>query len=358
MTRKVAVGLDGGLKSALAVELLRRQGYEPVCVTMAVFDPEAAAAQTFHGGCFTCREREKLAAISALAGRLGATHSVIELKDEYRAHVLDYFRGEHLLGRAPGPCVECNRHVKFGVFMERALEAAGADLFATGHCARIGRDGKGGFTLCAGADVLRDQSYNLWRLAPEQFSTILFPVGELTAAQVRGLARECGLSDLAENAQEQSFVPQDECPGLYEPGDIAPGSVVDRRGRVVGRHKGIVCYSVGQRFGIVAQCGPEPVFVSEIEPDRNVLVVEGRQALLSDAFMADEVRWLLGWGIDSPSEFEVKIRVRHAPAPATVSPIAEGRVLVRFANPQLAVAPGQSAVFYRDGVVWGGGVIA
>ncbi|MEW5762401.1 MAG: tRNA 2-thiouridine(34) synthase MnmA [Bacillota bacterium] len=349
---RVAVAMSGGVDSSVAAALLKGAGHEVIGITMEIWPPGRE-----NGGC--CG----LAAVQdarRVAFRLGIPHYVVNLREVFARQVIDNFCAEYARGRTPNPCIRCNRYVKFDALLERAraLEAA---FLATGHYARIARDrATGRFLLKKGVDQGKDQSYFLYSLTQAQLSRILFPLGELTKERVRAVARDLGLP-VAEKAESQEvcFIPDNDYHRFLRrhcPGDFREGPILDERGRVLGRHRGLAFYTVGQRRGLGIAAG-EPLYVVALDPVRNAVVVGPERALYREALVAGELNWIAFDALQAPLQVQARIRYRHREAPATVAPRDEGRVLVRFFTPQRAITPGQAAVFYDGDLVVGGGTI-
>ncbi len=362
--RRVAVGLSGGVDSTLAAALLLRQGCEVVGLTMQTWDgPPPAAGAPPRSGCYGAGSEKSLELARAMAARLGIRHQVIPLASEFRAEVLGYFRHEYLAGRTPNPCVVCNRRLKFGLLLEKA-RAAGIDFsfFATGHYARVEHPpapARG--RLLRGRDRAKDQSYFLAQLSQEQLRQALFPLGALEKGEVRALARELGFADAAAQRESQDFFRGTDYAELFGEDESAAGPIVDRAGRVLGRHRGLVRYTIGQRRGLGLGGAAAPLYVTAIDGRANALVVGPREDLFKDRLLATDLNWI---AIDPPREplrAQVRIRQQHREAEATLLPAGSAEapaVEVRFDRPQMAIASGQAAVFYQDDLVLGGGIIA
>jgi tRNA-specific 2-thiouridylase len=358
----VAVGMSGGVDSAVAAHLLLREGYRVVGLTMQVWDGSLAMSVPARSACYGPGEAEDIAAARAQASRLGIPHHVIPLAREYSAAVLDYFRREYRSGRTPNPCVTCNHAVKFGFLLERAAAMGIAfDRFATGHYAGVRRDERTGrMLLLRGVDRGKDQSYFLSRLSQSQLARVMFPLGALTKQAVKNLARNQGWADLANKQESQNFIEAKDYGVLFGDEDSRPGPIVDRSGKVLGEHRGIIHYTVGQRRGVGLGGTGEPLYVIRIDACANTLVVGTHDELFSRGLRAAGLNWI---GVESaplePLRVQAKIRQQHTAADAVVA--AEGQkgatVAVTFDEPQMSVTPGQTVVFYIEEVVVGSGVI-
>jgi tRNA-uridine 2-sulfurtransferase len=340
--QQVAVAMSGGVDSSVAAALLLQQGFAVwgVHLHLAPWAPPPDH-------------------LAALGPRLGIHLTELDLIDDFAREVLDYFIREYSRGRTPNPCVQCNAVIKFGHLWERVREA-GAAYLATGHYARVLPGPDGDWGLYRGLDRSKDQSYFLSRLPREVLPHLLFPLGELTKAEVRRLHGKLGLPaslDCRESV-ELCFVPQGHhqefmAARLGRPG--TSGELVDTAGRVLGRHRGLEHYTVGQRRGLGVPAR-EPYYVVAINPETNRVVLGFKAELLATGLRASRVNWLM----DPPGdEFTARavIRYRHPGVPARITPLGPDEVKVIFATPQSAVAPGQAVVFYRDDRVLGGGWI-
>lgn len=296
---------------------------------------------------------EDIAAARQAAGELGIEHKVFDLQKEFRRRVIDHFRGEYAAGRTPNPCVRCNRYIKFGLLRAGAL-ALGADHFATGHYAII--DNR---RLKKAADAGKDQSYFLYRLSPEELKNTLFPIGDYTKEEVRSIAASAGLDVSAgKESQDICFIPGGDYRSFLaawpEFSGYAPGEFVDTKGAVLGRHKGVPFYTVGQRQGLGISSG-RPLYVKKVDARRSRIVLGDRQEAASAAFTAGEVNFTSA-PLKKKVVLNVKIRYNHKEQPAEITPSGDELKII-FRLPQFAVTPGQSAVIYRGDTVVGGGII-
>jgi len=349
---KIAVGMSGGVDSTLAAWLLKKQGHEVFGVTMSVWDPDSEVE--FKGGCYGSDEPEEIARAAKAAAQLGIKHVVIDLKAEYKTAVVDYFRREYLAGRTPNPCVRCNRILKLGLLLEKTRQAFGEfDFFATGHYARI-EETPSGRVLRKGADEKKDQTYFLWGLSRKQLDNLVFPLGELTKQETKKMAIEAGFPEAAALPESQDFVGGDYC-GLFKPSECKPGPILDMSGKEIGRHEGIIHYTVGQRKGLGIGGLEGALYVASIDAKRNAVIVGTKKEVFLKSIKIGELNFTAD--NSKPLKAMVKIRRQHEPAAATVSPPENGVCRVEFEKPQFAPAPGQSAVFYDGDIVLGGGVI-
>jgi tRNA-specific 2-thiouridylase len=345
--RKVAVGMSGGVDSAVAALLLKEEGREVVGVTMCL---GVAPAEGGRAKCCGPREIEDARRVCRA---LGIRHYVVDFARELEEKVISPFVAEYGRGRTPNPCVACNRSIKFGAFLEKAL-AWGFDGIATGHYAKIAEE-EGGYRLKTAKDLRKDQTYFLHAIPGEVMTRVLFPLAEHDKDEVRGMAQRAGLPvhDKPES-QDICFIPEEGLGAfLCGRGTVGgPGEIVDREWRVLGRHKGISCYTIGQRTGLGIS-SPFPLYVVAIDAERNRLIVGEKTDLLSEGLVADRLNCL----VDAfPEEARAKIRYAHRAAKCRISREGE-RLTVRFAEPQEAVAPGQSVVLYDGTTVLGGGII-
>lgn len=338
--------MSGGVDSSLAAALLKEQGHEVIGMTMVVV-PDG---------------RQVATDAQRVARALNIEHITLDCTDVFQSRVIQNFCEEYRQGRTPNPCVRCNHHVKFGVLLEKAV-ALGADLFATGHYARIVRESSGAlFRLMPGADSGKDQSYFLYTLDQGRLGKIIMPLGPLTKAQVRGQAKDRALPvHLSKESQDICFLAgQSYTRFLQErlPQCAVPGPLLSPDGRVIGRHRGLMYYTIGQRRGIgIAR--PAPLYVIALDPGRNAVIAGEKKHLYQDCLQAREVSWIAGAAPSEPLRVHAKIRYLHRPAPAVVAPLDGTRVSVRFDSPQLSITPGQSVVFYEpeEKYVLGGGII-
>jgi len=366
--------MSGGVDSTMAACLLKRQGFDVVGVTMQIWDGSVVIpAEERRSGCYGPGEAQDLEELRALTTRLGIRHVIIPLATEYRQWVLDYFRREYLAGRTPNPCVMCNWKLKFGLLLDKA-RAAGLvfDRFATGHYVRVECNtapacnaAPARYVLKRGLDTEKDQSYFLYHLTQDQLRNLMFPLGALKKTAVKALARELGLEHLAERPESQDFIECKHYGALFNADSIRPGPIVDRAGRVLGEHKGIIYYTIGQRKGLGLGGTKAPLYVVRIDGSANTITVAPYEDLFADRLRAADVNWIAfdvlraPVRMRTPLRVKAKIRQQHKEADAIVTPNdPDGHaVTVVFDQPQMAIAPGQAVVFYQDDLVLGGGTI-
>jgi tRNA-specific 2-thiouridylase len=352
---KIAVGLSGGVDSSVAAALLQKQGYDVVGLTMAIYDGSIPIEASEKHACFGPGEEADIENAASVCKTLDIPFHVIDLKKEYQSHVIDYFRQEYLSGRTPNPCVKCNQQLKFGFLLEKA-KISGVDFsfFATGHYARIEKSGDH-YLLKRAADLTKDQSYFLYGLTSGQLSRIRFPLGDYTKPQVREMAREFGL-ETAEHPESQDFIDGGDYAVLFDKKDVPQGNIIDEKGNVLGKHRGIIHYTPGQRRGL-GIAADRPLYVAKIDAENNTLVVSDRENLFSDGLIATGFYPNAANQFDSPCPVMAKIRLNSTPVKATVFPLENHKTRIMFDEPQMAVAPGQSVVLYTDDTVFGGGII-
>ncbi len=356
MAKKVVVGMSGGVDSSVAAYLLQKQGYEVIGVTMQIWQEETCEVQEENGGCCGLSAAEDARRVSEC---LGIRHYVMNFRKEFRQNVIDYFVREYLRGRTPNPCIACNRYVKWESLLKRSMEI-GADYIATGHYARIDRLENGRYAIRHSVTASKDQTYALYSLTQEQLAHTLMPVGEYEKDEIRRLAEELGLPVAHKpDSQEICFVPDHDYAAFIDRetgGRVEPGNFVDVEGRVLGPHKGITHYTVGQRKGLGLAMG-RPVFVTEIRPETREVVIGENEDIFRKRLLADHVTFMSVPEIRGEVRAMAKIRYNHGGAECVLRKVGQDLIEVIFESPQRAITPGQAVVFYDGDYVLGGGTI-
>ena len=350
----VVVAMSGGVDSSVAAALLVEAGYNVKGVMLRLWvDPLEDVAQARENRCCTL---EAVSDAQRIAQQLHIPFQLIDASQLFRAVVVDYFIQEYSHARTPNPCLVCNRHVRFDYMLRYAREEMDADFLATGHYARLRRTAAG-VQLLRGADAAKDQSYVLSLIPSQTLQQLSFPVGDLTKPEVRGLARRYGLQ-VAEKEESQDICFTRDYRSFLQrwAGEaVRPGPILDLSGQVLGQHRGLPFYTIGQRKGL-GLSSRQPLFVIKMDEERNALIVGPAEALEQDQLLARNVNWLIE-PPDQALRVTAKIRYKSIHHPATVMPVGANQVEVRFDEPIRAITPGQAVVFYQDEICLGGGVI-
>lgn len=354
--KKVVIGMSGGVDSSVAAWLLKQQGYEVWGVTMQIWQDEDEETMQSNGGCCGLSAVDDARRV---ANQLGIPYYVMNFKQDFKEKVIDYFMDEYLHGRTPNPCIACNRYVKWESLLKRSLDI-GADYIATGHYARIERLPNGRYALKKSATEAKDQTYALYNLTQEQLSRTLTPAGAYTKEQIREFARQIGLQVAHKpDSQEICFVPDKDYAGYIEEHAgvrIPEGNFVWKDGTVVGRHRGITHYTIGQRKGLGIALG-RPVVVLDIRPQTNEVVLGETEDVFTRTLRAGRMNWMSIERLEGERRFLTKIRYNHGGAVCSVRMVGEDEVECTFDEPVRAATPGQAVVFYDGDYVAGGGTI-
>lgn len=354
-SERVVVAMSGGVDSSVAAALLVEQGYDVVGIMLRLW----SEADDTRGPANRCCALDSQYDAERVAESLGIPFYLVNVSNEFKTRVVDYFVAEYAVGRTPNPCVECNRQIRFDLLLRRAL-ALSADFLATGHYARIKRrDGR--FQVWRGVDPSKDQSYVLHVLGQDQLAHILFPLGEYTKAQVRKMAHERGLliAD-RKDSQDLCFVNDGDYRRFLSEqltGTVLPGPIRDTAGQVLGEHRGLSHYTIGQRKGLNIS-GPTRLYVLDLDAAENALVVGTADELGREVCIAHQMNWIAGEPPGESFEATAKIRYKACDAPVTVTALDNSAARIEFHQPQRDITPGQAIVLYQKDVMLGGGTIS
>lgn len=348
--------MSGGVDSSVAALMMKKSGYECIGVTMKLYDNGEIGVCSDH----TCCSVEDAEDARGVASKLGMPFYVYNFADKFREDVIERFVDAYLHGRTPNPCIDCNRYLKFGELFSKAREL-GCEYVVTGHYARTEYNHESGrYLLKKGLDPKKDQSYVLYSMTQEQLAHVKFPLGSITKTETRKIADGAGLGTAQKNeSQDICFVPDGKYAEFIERfmGRKSPeGDFVDEEGNVLGRHKGIIRYTVGQRkhLGIALQ---KPAYVCSVDPEKNTVTLGSNEDLFVKELTAGDVNFIAIEKLEGPLEVTARVRYHQKENPAVVYPLDDGRIRLEFKEPQRAVTPGQAVVMYDGDTVIGGGVI-
>jgi len=352
MNKKVMVGMSGGVDSSVAAALLKEQGCEVVGVTMQIWQDDKKDAA---GSCCSLSAVDDARRV---ANKLDIPYYVLNFKEIFDQKVIEYFTSEYLRGKTPNPCIACNRYIKFDEFLRKA-RSMGMDYVATGHYATVVME-NGRYLLKRSASLAKDQTYPLYNLTQDQLAHTLFPLAPFEKTQVREMAKKLGLGVATKpDSQDICFVTDHNYAGFIEEKTGVKtklGNFVDQQGQILGQHRGLFHYTIGQRKGLGIATG-KPMFVTKIDTDTNEVVLGEEQDILSDTLIAADLNWIAFDELTKPLQVTAKIRYGFREAPAIVKQLGDGQVEVVFDQPQRAITSGQSVVFYQGDTVVGGGII-
>lgn len=361
MKKKVVVGMSGGVDSSVAAYLLKEQGYDVIGVTMHIWQDESTHASEKSEGCCGLQAVEDARRV---AEHLDIPYYVMNFKEEFKKNVIEYFVEEYRHGRTPNPCIACNRYVKWESLLKRSLEI-GADYIATGHYAGIKQLANGRYVICNSAAAQKDQTYALYNLTQEQLKYTLMPLGSYTKPEIRRIAEQIGIRVADKpDSQDICFVNDNDYAGFIAgseycercAGAMIPGNFVNMRGEIIGQHKGYIHYTIGQRKGLGLAVG-HPVFVVDIRPDTNEVVVGSNDDCFSDRLTACRLNFMAEEKLEKPRRLTAKIRYSHSGGECMVRMTGEDCLECIFDEPQRAVTKGQAVVLYENGYIFGGGTI-
>ena len=351
----VMVAMSGGVDSAVTAHLAGFGGNTVIGATMKLYCPGKPLHPDENGIMIT----DEIEDAKAVARKLGIRHIVLDYEASFKDHVVQPFIDSYMAAKTPNPCIECNRTLKFGAMID-AMKAHGADMMATGHYARIERDPSGRYLLRCAADSSKDQSYVLYMLKQEQLAHVMFPLGDYSKAEVRRIAAEMGFVNANKgDSQDICFVPDGDYAGFierYTGMNFPAGNFINRNGDILGQHKGIIHYTIGQRKGLGIALG-KPAFVCHKDAKTNAVTLSDNESLFSDTVFVEKANFIPFDSLHAPLRVYAKVRYNMKAQPAVVEQMDDDLIRLTFDQPQRAITPGQAAVFYDNDYVVGGGII-
>ena len=347
--------MSGGVDSSVAAALLKEQGYNVTGVTMKIWDGKTAAQGSTQHGCYGPGEEEDIEDARKVAQNLNIPFHVFDLTREYQSGVLDYFCSEYLSGRTPNPCIRCNPNIKFGALVDKArLSGIEFDFIVSGHYAMVEFDETTRrYLLKKAKDLTKDQTYFLAFLSQQQLSRLMLPLGDYTKVEVREMAKRFGLP-VASKPDSQNIVCGDYTSVINA--ESNPGPILDKNRNIIGQHRGLQFYTIGQRKGLEISA-KQPLYVTTLEPTLNAVIVGVKKDIYKKGFSVFNMNWIAIEDLHQPMSTKVKIRSSPREAEAILTPAGNGNINVKFKENQFAITPGQAAVFYQDDVVIGSGII-
>ncbi|MFP4697672.1 MAG: tRNA 2-thiouridine(34) synthase MnmA [Eubacteriales bacterium] len=353
---KVVVGMSGGVDSSVAAYLLKEQGYDVIGVTMQIWQDEERELLEENAGCCGLSAVDDARRVAAA---LDIPYYVMNFKNEFQDSVIDYFIEEYKRGKTPNPCIACNRYVKWESLLQRSLQI-GAKYIATGHYAQIVQLNNNRYTLKKSATSKKDQTYALYNLTQDQLAHTLMPVGQYTKDEIREIAKKINLRIANKpDSQEICFIPNNDYGKFIEENfdkKIEKGDFVDTEGNIIGNHKGIIHYTVGQRKGLGISLG-KPAYVVAIRPESNEVVIGSNEDVFSKELRANNLNFMSIEDLVDEMTVTAKVRYSHKGASCIIKRVGEDELYCKFDNPQRAITPGQAVVFYDGDYVVGGGTI-
>lgn len=355
MAKKVVLGMSGGVDSSVAAYLLLKQGYEVIGVTMQIWESDEEYEEK-EGGCCSLSSVDDARRV---AYKLGIPFYVMNFKEEFKEKVVTNFIEEYMQGRTPNPCIACNKYIKFDSFLKRAMNL-GADYIATGHYARIEKNGDGRFIVKKGIDLKKDQSYVLYNFTQFQLEHTLLPCGDYNKDEIRAIAKEIGLNVYnKKDSQEICFIPDNDHGKFIKKQigkELKEGDFIDKKGNILGKHKGIIYYTIGQRKGLGIAL-KKPMYVVKIDAEKNEITLGDNEELFKKEFIAKELNFIPFDNLISSLEVEVKVRYSSFTSKGLIVPLENGKIKVQLYDANRAITNGQSVVFYSEDILIGGGII-